>query len=293
MKDKSSSASLAAAERYCRSYLSHYENFPLKSIFFPRDKFQDLANIYAFCRYSDDLGDEGEIEGETGRIAAARKLDEWEKDLLKCPGGNPDHPILTALQKTLGRYDLPLKPFRDLISAFRQDQSRLRYSVFDELTDYCLRSANPVGRIYLMLFGIRDEERFALSDKICTGLQLANFWQDVSADIKKGRIYIPQEDFERFGYLERQLEEGIFNQNFRELMKFETERTARFFSEGAELENLLSSRLRLEVKMFRLGGEKVLRKIAGLGFNVIDQRPVIGKFDKLIIFVKALTYTWI
>jgi len=175
-----------------------------------------------------------------------------------------------------------------LISAFRQDQTKQRYSTFGELLDYCERSANPVGRIYLMLFGIRDERWFELSDKICTGLQLANFWQDVSEDIKKERIYIPQEDFERFGYLERQLEEGIFNRNFRELMMFEAERTAGLFDEGSELESLLTSRLKLEVRLFRLGGEKVLDKIAGFGYNVIDQRPVISKIDKFYIFIKAL-----
>jgi len=200
---------------------------------------------------------------------------------------------LIALHETMAKLDMPLKPFRDLISAFRQDQTKQRYITFGELLDYCKRSANPVGRIYLMLFGIRDERWFELSDKICTGLQLTNFWQDVSVDIKKGRIYLPQEDLESFGYLERQLEEGIFNQKFRELMNFEVERTSGLFREGSELESLLPSRLKLEVRLFRLGGEKVLDKISGIGYDVVSRRPVISKFDKFIIFMKALISIWI
>ena len=292
MNNTAASISLSEAEKHCRSYLSHYENFPLKSVFFPREKYQDLANVYAFCRYSDDLGDEGGIDTEEGRIDAVRKLDDWAEDLSKCPDGIPEHPILIALQKTIGKFDLPLAPFLDLISAFRQDQVKLRCQTFEELLNYCQKSANPVGRIYLMLFGIREEKLFSLSDKICTALQLANFWQDVSRDYKKGRIYIPLEDFARFGYTEKALSDGIFNRNFQELMIFESDRTYRLFKEGSALENFLDRRLKLEIRLFRLGGETVLRKISAIKHDVINHRPVISKLDKAGIFLRALTTTW-
>jgi len=271
---------LPDAQKYCRELSRHYENFTAGSWLFPRRMRQDLANVYAYCRYSDDLADESENSIDN--------LKQWGAELAAILLEPPRHPILIALRSAIEKYDLPLTPFKDLLSAFRQDQYKTRYGTFRELMDYCQRSANPVGRIYLMLFALKDEELFRLSDEICTGLQLANFWQDVAVDLRKGRIYLPQEDMKRFEYDETRLQKQEYCREFRELLQFECDRTAEFFRRGSELERRLPKRLKLEVRLFRRGGELVLKKIRGLDYNVLEKRLVIGKADKVGIFLRSI-----
>jgi len=279
---------LAEAEEFCREISEHYENFTVGSLLFPRNMRQDLANIYAFCRGSDDLGDEGDTLSAEGRAAAVNRLDEWEEELFLCNEGKPRHPVFIALKGTIERYRMPLEPFRELISAFRQDQYKERYQTFEELLDYCRMSANPVGRIFLMMFGKREERLFNLSDYTCTALQLTNFWQDVNIDLRKGRIYIPMEDMEIYGYSIEDLKERKYNEEFRKLMASEIGRTGDFFSKGAELEKLVDKDLALEIELFRRGGETVLRKIEALKYNVFKKRTVLSKLEKGIIFSRAL-----
>ena len=266
----------------------HYENFTVGSLLFPRRMRQDLANFYAFCRYSDDLGDEGDTLSEAGRTEAKRKLDAWDDELSGCYDSQPNHPVFVALQHTIVRCKLPPKPFRDLISAFRQDQDIGRYETFDDLLDYCSRSANPVGRIFLLLFGLGDDKLFTLADKICTALQLTNFWQDIAVDLAKGRIYLPLMDLKEHGYTEEELIYQKYNENFRRLLKFEVERTRNMFHQGAELEGLVPKGVRLEIRLFRKGGEKILSKIEAMNYNVFKRKPVLNKFDKVMIFLSSL-----
>jgi squalene synthase HpnC len=192
------------------------------------------------------------------------------------------------LQKTINRFQLPPEPFRDLISAFIQDQEVLQYQSFEELLEYCRRSANPVGRIYLMLFNIKDDVAFALSDKICTALQLTNFWQDLCSDLFRGRIYLPLEDLKSQGYSLDDLFNKAYNQNFRQLMKFEVDRTRELFREGSELEKLLPNKIKFYIRLFRRGGEEILEKIKKIDFNVFLHRPTLSRWDKFRIFTSSL-----
>ncbi len=280
--------SLGEAEAYCRAQSRHYENFTVGSLLFPRKMRVDLAVFYAFCRGADDIGDEGDTLTEEGRVDASSRLEEWEIELEKCYSSVPRQPVFLALQGTIKRYNLPPEPFRDLISAFKQDQVKQRYRTFDELLDYCRRSANPVGRIYLMMFGYREAEMFALADKTCAALQLVNFLQDVRRDLEKGRIYLPQEDMERFDYSEADLKRGVFNKNFSGLMEFEAARAWGLFKEGLELERLVPMRLALELRLFRQGGEAILRKISALGYNVLKTRPALYSVDKAKILITSI-----
>ena len=190
---------------------THYENFTVGSWLLPRDKRRHVYAIYAFCRSVDDLGDEHPGD----RLAA---LDVWEEDLLRCYDGSPRHPYLVALQQTIGEFDIPRDPFLKLVEANRMDQAISRHPTYGDLEYYCQHSANPVGHLVLYVFGYRDAERQRLSDFTCTALQLANFWQDVSRDYGMGRIYLPLEDMERFGYTEDELARGVFTDGFRDLM---------------------------------------------------------------------------
>ena len=187
--------SLAEAQEYCRRLArSHYENFSVATWFLPQRLRQHFFNIYAYCRISDDLGDEvGDPQ------ASLQLLDAWEAELDACYRGNPRHPVFVALAETVRKFEIPQKPFADLLKAFRQDQTVTRYETFDDVLGYCRNSANPVGHLVLYLCGYRDSERQGLSDFTCTALQLANFWQDVSVDYSKGRIYLPLEDLRRYG----------------------------------------------------------------------------------------------
>ena len=237
--------------------------------------------IYAYCRGVDDLGDE--TEGDRSGL-----LDQWERELKACYGGRPYAPHFVALQHTIRRFHIPPEPFLRLIEANRRDQRVNGYATFDALLDYCSYSANPVGELVLYLFGYQDERRRRLSDATCTALQLANFWQDISQDLRKGRIYIPQEDMGLFGYSEAELRERQYNRNFRRLVKFEVSRTREYFEEGLALVPLVSGRLRFDLKLFSLGGLAVLKAIEGANYDVLTRRPQISGAQKAVLGMRGL-----
>jgi squalene synthase HpnC len=253
---------------------THYENFTVVSRFLPADKRDHMNAVYAFCRSVDDLGDE--YQGD--RLAA---LDEWEADLRRCYDSTPLHPYMVALQATIRRFDLPVEPFLRLVEANRMDQTTKRRRTFEDLEHYCTHSANPVGHLTLYVFGYRDENRQHLSDFTCTALQLANFWQDVVRDYRMGRIYIPLEDMERFGYTEAELAEGVVTESFRSLMKFEVDRARGLFMRGFDLVDTLDGRFKLDVALFTKGGLSVLDAIERRDYDVLSGRPVVTRATKL------------
>ena len=261
------------AERYCAKLAkSHYENFLIAGVFCPRELRQHFYNVYAYCRISDDLGDEiPDVQD------ALILLNWWEQELDAMYVGKPSHPVFVALSSTVAKFNIPAEPFRHLLQAFRQDQAKLRYATYPELEHYCIYSANPVGRLVLYLCGYHDEERLKLSDKTCTALQLANFWQDIIRDLPKGRIYLPQDDMDRFGVTEKQILTRQFTPEFAQLMKFEVERTKTLFTEGAALSKVVSKRVRLDIEMFSRGGMEVLRIIEQQGYDTLTTRPTISK----------------
>jgi len=267
----------AHCERLARS---HYENFTVVSWFLPRTLRPSLYSIYAFCRQTDDLGDEAEGD----RLAL---LDAWEKDLLRCYRGEPEAPTLLALQRTIQRHEIPAEPFVKLIEANRMDQRQKRYPTYGDLLRYCDHSANPVGRMVLHVFGYRDEERQRLSDATCTALQLANFWQDVRRDYAMGRIYLPLEDMERFGYTETELARGDHNGRFRDLMAFQVERARALFRQGERLASMVRRELRLDLRLFTAGGLAVLDAIQHLDYNVLTARPALSRATKARLTIGA------
>jgi len=273
---------VAGAYAFCQALAQrHYENFPVASRVVAKELRKHVAALYAFARIADDFSDEAEYEG----VRRERLLD-WRAQLNSLD--RPRHPVFLALKNTISELDLPLKPFDDLLSAFLQDTEKQRYAAFDEVLDYCTRSANPVGRIVLMIHGYRDPELFELSDCICTALQLANFWQDVSVDLKKDRIYIPEEDFKQFGYTEADLRMGLVNDKFLALMKFEVGRTRALFEKGRPLPNRLAFPLSWEIRLTWLGGREVLRKIKKQGFDTVSARPKLSKMDWVPLIVRSL-----
>ncbi len=275
--------SVAGAYDICKKIgTEHYENFTVVSRAMPAEKRKYVYALYAFSRYTDDLGDE---LGE-GNLEA---LDSWEEELRQALEGNkPDNPILLALQDTVDKHPLTTEPFLKLIEANRMDQKNFSYSSYEDLLHYCDHSANPVGRIFLAIFGYEDEERKRLSDSTCTGLQLTNFWQDVDRDEKMGRVYIPEEDMERFGYSREELEDRVYNERFVELMRFEVARARDLLEEGMELVPTLDPRIKMDVRLFNQGGLRILDKIEAEDFDVLHGRPTLSKFEKVRLFLSNL-----
>jgi squalene synthase HpnC len=272
------------ARRYCeRLAKRHYENFLVAGIFCPRPLRQHFYNVYAYCRISDDLSDE---IGDTRKSLIL--LDWWEEELDAMYRGAPRHPVFVALAETVAQFGIPPDPFRDLLTAFRQDQKVTCYPTYEDLLAYSKNSANPVGRLVLSLCGYRDSERLALSDKTCTALQLANFWQDVTRDLDKNRIYIPLEDMARFGYTEEALRARRFTPEFAGLMRFEVERAHALFAEGLKLCDLVDRRVRLDIEMFNRGGLEVLRLIEQQGYDVLSHRPAVSKRRQFAILISRL-----
>ncbi|MBI2856502.1 MAG: squalene synthase HpnC [Chloroflexi bacterium] len=266
--------SVEQAYEHCRNLArTHYENFTVGSRFLPREKRPHLYAIYAFCRFVDDLGDEAEGD----RLSL---LERWEEELLRCYGSIPVHPIMVALQQTIRTFDIPMEPFLKLIEANRIDQRQPTHPSYADLLHYCQHSANPVGHLFLYLFGYRDEERQRLSDATCTALQLVNFWLDVRRDLELGRIYIPLEDMERFGVSQAQLKAASADDSFRELMRFEVDRARELFKEGAELVDRVDGIARLDITLFTKGGLYILDAIEGQGYDVLRRRPTLSKWAK-------------
>jgi squalene synthase HpnC len=275
---------LEEAQKYCRDLThSHYENFTVGSYFLPKDKRQHICNVYAFSRFADDLADE-----EKSPENSTKKLNDWEQKLAACYKGDFQHPIFFALAETIQTFQIPQQLFQNLLIAFNQDQLVNRYESFIDLLGYCVNSANPVGRIYLYLFKLADEERFIYSDSICTALQLTNFWQDLKIDWQKGRIYIPLEDFKKFNCSETDLEKNKSSRDFMELIKFEVSRTQEMFDFGKKLFDLVPRQPRFEIQLFIRGGEAILDSIRNLDYNTLGKRPTVGKWKK----TKLIANSW-
>src|ERR1700751_3990889 len=275
--------SLVESQAYCeRLARSHYENFSLATWFPPERLRQHFYNVYAYCRISDDLGD------EVGDPAASLLLlDQWQIELAACYAGKPRHPVFVALADTVRRFDIPQDEFTDLLTAFRQDQTITRYETFNDLLGYCLNSANPVGHLVLYLCGYRDAERQKLSDFTCTALQLANFWQDVSVDYAKGRIYLPLESLRRFGVSEEDLTANRNTSSFCEMMRFEVARAREWFERGLPLVGKVDKELAIDLELFTRGGQEILNAIEKQGYAVLGRRPSISKSRKLALVARA------
>lgn len=271
------------ARRYCRRVAKrHYENFTAVSRLVPRRLRGHLANVYAYCRWADDLADE---PGDPRRSLAL--LGWWETELRQCYRGRSTHPVFVALAETIGQFDVPIEPLLNLLVAFRQDQTVTRYETFDQLLQYCRYSANPVGRLVLHLGRCHTPERVRLSDSICTGLQLANFCQDVAADWDRGRIYLPQAGCRRFGYEEGDFADRRLNDAFRRLLAAEVDQAEGCLRRGLPLVDLMPGDLRLAVALFVHGGLAVLRAIRGRDFDVWTSRPRVSRITKLQILASC------
>ena len=277
------SPSLSDALAYCeRLAHTHYENFSVATWFLPSRFRPHFYSIYAYCRISDDLGD------EVGNPQLSLQLlDEWEAELDACYLGKVRHPVFVALAETIKTCDIPKDPFANLLKAFRQDQTTPRYQSFEDLLGYCENSANPVGRLVLYACGYRDAERQALSDFTCTALQLANFWQDVIRDYAKGRIYLPLNDMSRFGVSEDIIASGRSTPEFLRLMEFEVERTRDWFEHGLPLVTRVDRDLAVDIELFTRGGQAILEAIEKRNFDVLRARPTISKPRKLALVARA------
>jgi squalene synthase HpnC/squalene synthase HpnD len=274
----------AEAQSYTRWLATHhYENFAVVSWLLPKSLHQHFYNVYAYCRWADDLGDE-----IPDADRALELLNWWESELHYCYDGRPSHPVFVALRETVAAKNIPEQPFIDLLKAFRQDQVVKRYPSWQSMIDYCTNSANPVGLLVLYLCGYRDEHCQRLSDATCTALQLANFWQDVSRDLEKGRIYIPLDVAARHGVSESDILMRRFNDGYVHLMKDLICRTRELFAAGAELPTLVDGRLRVDLDMFSRGGQAVLDAIEAAGYDTLHHRPVVTKGKQLRLLVRAL-----
>jgi squalene synthase HpnC len=274
---------LEEAHQYCqRLARTHYENFSVATWFLPKKLRQDFFNVYAYCRISDDLGDE--VGDATASLAL---LDEWESQLDACYAGAPRHPVFVALAETVRKFEIPKQEFSDLLIAFRQDQTITRFETFDDVLGYCHYSANPVGHLVLYLCGYHDAERQQLSNYTCTALQLANFWQDVTVDYAKGRIYLPLEDLRRYSVSEDDLAQQRNTPAFCEMMKFEVERAREWFDRGLPLIAKVDRELAVDLELFSRGGQEILNAIERQRFAVLGRRPVISKTRKLALVARA------
>ncbi len=269
----------AEAFAYCeRLARSHYENFPVGSLLIPRDLRKHFYSIYAYSRVADDIADEGE-RPVAERIAM---LDDWERQLADAFEGRGEHPIFIALAATVAEREIPIEPLRDLLKAFRMDARNQGFETLTDLLFYCHHSANPIGRLVLHLYGLRDEERRILSDRICTGLQLANFWQDISVDLPRGRVNLPRESFRAFGYAPDELRARAFNDRFRAMMVHHVEYAAAQLRQGYPLLGKIPDRrLRGELTLTWLGGMRILEKIRRLDYDILHRRPSLGVIDKV------------
>ena len=275
---------LAEAQQYCRDLAeSHYENFHVASWFLPKRLRPHFHSIYAYCRISDDLGDEVASPAQ-----ALALLDIWQEQLDACYRGEAKHPVFVALRETIRICDIPKEPFADLLTAFRQDQTVTRYASMNDVLQYCRYSANPVGRLVLYACGYRDAERFALSDETCSGLQLANFWQDVREDYARGRIYLPQEAMRGADVDESTIANGQATPAFRALLQDQVAYTQAMFVRGAKLIGMVDRELAVDLDLFTRGGMEILRAIEVRQYDVLSARPTISKARKAMLLLHAL-----
>jgi len=273
----------AEAEQYTRWLATHhYENFHVVTFLLPRRLHQDFYNVYAFCRWADDLGDE---IGD--RVESLRLLAWWREELFAMYESRVKHPVFVSLEGTARKYDLPRQLFDDLIHAFEQDQKVTRYKDWDEVFAYCRCSANPVGRLVLRLCGYADPERDRLSDATCTALQLANFWQDVTVDLEKDRVYLPLHLFEKHGYTIEELQARRCTNALRDAMHEAVDVARKLFHEGMPLTKTVSRRLAFDLELFSRGGLRVLDKIEAQRYDVLARRPAISKPERVRLMLAA------
>jgi len=279
--------SLPEAQAYTRWLArTHYENFHVVTFLLPRRLHQDFFNIYAYCRWADDLADELDHPEQS-----LRWLEWWREQLDQMYQGRAHHPVFVALRDTVARHDLPKEPFADLLRAFVQDQTVHRYATYDDLLHYCRYSANPVGRLVLHLCGYRDESRMQLADATCTALQLTNFWQDVVPDWQRGRLYIPLEAMARHGVSEEDIARRRCTAAFQRLMREAVTLAREFFNQGLPLIQMVDRRLAVDIALFSQGGLRVLEKIEAQQYNVLARRPVLTRRDRLALLAKTVLKT--
>jgi squalene synthase HpnC len=275
---------LAEARAWCQHLAeTHYENFHVATWFLPERLRPHFHAIYAYCRVSDDLGDE---VGNTEQSLALLEL--WGRELDACYEGRARHPVFVALAETIRACSIPKEPFADLLTAFKQDQVVTRYATMQDVLGYCRYSANPVGRLVLYTCGYSDEERFRLSDATCSALQLANFWQDIRVDWAKDRVYLPQDDMKRFGVTDATLQHGIATPEFRALLKYEVDYARSLFHQGLSLIGMVDRDLAVDLDLFSRGGLEILNAIEQQDFDVLTSRPSIGKRTKLQLALRAV-----
>jgi hydroxysqualene synthase len=272
------------AFQYCeRLARDHYENFPVASLMVPKEKRPHVYAIYSFARIADDYADEP-------GLTPAERIDSiavWEEQLIDAYRGHAHHPVFVALQETVDHFEIPIELFQSLLKAFRSDVTTHRYETFENVLEYCENSANPIGRLMLLLFNYRSETTMELSDSICTALQLTNFWQDVSVDLKKDRVYIPLDDIREFGYSEEELLGLRCSQAFKDLMCYQVERTEQMFQEGKPLLADVGRDLRMELKMTWKGGMRILKKIEQQDYDVLARRPSLSTLEKSAILFSS------
>jgi squalene synthase HpnC len=272
------------SERYTHWLATHhYENFHVVSFLLPRHLHQDFYNVYSYCRWADDLGDEiGDVQ------ESLRLLEWWSTELDRMYAGEAQHPVFVALAGTVKKYGIPRQPFADLVRAFIQDQTVTRYADWAGVLDYCVYSANPVGRLVLYLCGYSDPERQRLSDATCTGLQLANFWQDVTVDQGKDRVYLPLDLLARYNYTVEEMFARKFDERFRAVMREAVEKARGFFLTGLPLARMVNRRLSVDLELFSAGGMCVLDKIEKQNYDVLSRRPSISKLERVGLLVGTL-----
>jgi len=283
---------IAEAESWCAEIANaHYENFVVTNWFTPDSMKQHINNIYAFCRYGDDLGDDAPFDDDD----RWKLLDAWEKDLERAAEndwtGNPRHPILLAIQRTAREKKIPKEPFWRLIQAFKMDQRKKRYDDFDDLKAYCILSADPVGHLFLYVYGHDDELLRSLSDHTCTALQLANHWQDVTRDLEQDRIYMPISSMRAHGYSLEDYRNKVVDDRWRSLMRSEVDRAQAEFDAGKELWSKCEPHLAVDLMMFTMGGEAVLAAIRRQRYDTWTKRPRVAKWRQIIMLIKA-KYAW-
>ena len=261
----------------------HYENFHVVTLLLPKELHQHFYNVYAFCRWADDLGDEIEDKQESLRLLAW-----WRNELEAMYRGEVTHPVFVALRSTVQEFEIPVEPFERLICAFEQDQVVSRYQDFDQLFGYCTNSANPVGHLVLYLCRYRDAERQRLSDYTCTALQLANFWQDITVDLRKDRVYLPLQLIAAHGYTVEELFALKFNPRFEAVMSEAVNVAGNLFQKGLPLIRTVNRRLALDLELFSRGGMKILDKIKSQGYNVLKERPRITKAERVSLILRCL-----
>jgi squalene synthase HpnC len=265
--------------------VGHTENFPVASVLLPAALRHPVSVIYRFARRADDFADEGDLRPHE-RLAS---LEAYRAELRRLEAGrSPGSPLFQELGEVVAAHRLPLAPFYDLLDAFSQDVTKQRYANFAELMDYCRRSADPVGRLMLHLYGETGEHNFARSDAICSALQLTNFWQDVEIDFRKNRIYLPQEDMARFGVTENQIAAGDASGGWWDLMRFQIERARAMMLSGAPLATRLPGRVGLEIRAVVQGGLRILEKLEQARGDVFRHRPILKAFDWPLMFCRAL-----